>query len=48
MNLLWIALLGAVVLVEKLLPANRRINYGLATVLIISGIALTIEGLVRG
>ena len=48
MNLLWIALIAAVVLIEKMLPPSRALNYGLAGVSVVAGIALAIEGFVRG
>jgi predicted metal-binding membrane protein len=48
MNLLWIALIGAVVLIEKILPPRRALNYGLAGASAAVGAALAIEGFVRG
>jgi hypothetical protein len=48
MNLLWIALIAAVVLIEKMLPPSRALNYGLAGVSVAAGTALAIEGFVRG
>lgn len=47
MNLLWIALIGAIVLVEKLVPAGRTASRAFGALLLIAALALTTEGLWR-
>ena len=48
MNLLWIALLAAAVLLEKALGHRPRANAAIALLLVASGVALSAEGLWRG
>src|SRR6185437_6079241 len=48
MNLLWIALIAVVVLIEKMLPPSRALNYGLAGLSVAAGTVLAVEGFVRG
>jgi predicted metal-binding membrane protein len=47
MNLLWIALIGAMVLVEKLVPSGRLASRAFGLLLLIAAVVLTIEGLWR-
>jgi predicted metal-binding membrane protein len=47
MNLLWIALIGGLVLVEKLVPAGRLTSRAFGLLLLIAAVALTSEGFWR-
>lgn len=47
MNLLWIAVLGGLVLIEKLVPAGRLTARAFGVLFILAGIGLTGEALRR-